>query len=448
MVLDGRLVLSGAFGLSDLAAQTPASARTIFRIASMTKSFTALAILKLRDQGRLSLDDPIRRFIPEFKRMKPLTHDAPAITIRHLLTHGAGFPEDNPWGDRQLNDSEHDLSQLLAQGLFFSNPPGSAFEYSNLGYALLGRVVARVSGISCQTYIDRHILRPLQMEQSAWDFRKVPSALLARGYRWEEERWKEEAPLEDGSYAAMGGMLSSVEDFARYLALHQEAWPPREDNENGWIRRATLREMHFPWRLSQWSPQATPASGVLCPTMSAYGYGLAWTLDCHQRVRVSHSGGLPGYGSQWVFFPDYGFGLIGLANRTYAGWSAAHRTVFELLLGPGGLEPRSRPVSPILNSRRESLIQLLPAWKGAETSAVFAENFFQDNPVHLLRKTSQDLFARAGRILRTTPIKPDNQLRGTFAFEGEQGSVEAFFTLTPENPPLIQELKLKFVPRP
>ncbi len=85
----------------------------------MTKSFTAMGILKLRDAGKLSLDDPAWKYIPEMKKVKYLTNDAPSITIRHLLTHSAGFPEDNPWGDRQLADSDADLIKIINEGVGF-----------------------------------------------------------------------------------------------------------------------------------------------------------------------------------------------------------------------------------------------------------------------------------------------------------------------------------------
>ena len=213
VVLDGQLVLSGAYGVSQIDGKVPATTQTLFRIASMSKSFAAMAILHLRDQGKLRLDDPVEKHLPELKRVTPLTKDSPKITIRDLLTHSAGFPEDNPWGDWQLEDKDNDLLELVRGGLSLSNPPGLAYEYSNLGYALLGRIVSKISGISCQQYIDRHLLAPLGMKNTQWEYTKVPPALLAHGYRWEEEQWKEEKLLHDGVFGPMGGMISSVDEF-------------------------------------------------------------------------------------------------------------------------------------------------------------------------------------------------------------------------------------------
>jgi CubicO group peptidase (beta-lactamase class C family) len=105
IVVDGRLAHLGTTGLRDVEGARPVQGDSVFRIASMTKSFTAMAILKLRDEGKLSLDDPAERYVPELGGLRYPTDDAPRITLRHLLTHAAGFPEDNPWGDQQLGIS-------------------------------------------------------------------------------------------------------------------------------------------------------------------------------------------------------------------------------------------------------------------------------------------------------------------------------------------------------
>ncbi len=117
VVVDGKLVYGKGVGYADLDTKRPATAQSQFRIASMTKSLTAMAILKLRDAGKLRLDDPASLYVPELRQLKPLTTDAPPITVRHLLTHAAGFPEDNPWGDRQLADSEAEFTKFLKGGV-------------------------------------------------------------------------------------------------------------------------------------------------------------------------------------------------------------------------------------------------------------------------------------------------------------------------------------------
>ncbi len=137
IVVDGQLVFKSSGGYANLEQKIPASSSSMFRVASMSKSFTALAILQLRDNGKLRLDDPVEMYIPAMKG-QGLTKDAPVITIRHFMNHSAGFPEDNPWGDRQLADTEEELLKLIKEGISFSNAAGIEYEYSNLGFTILG----------------------------------------------------------------------------------------------------------------------------------------------------------------------------------------------------------------------------------------------------------------------------------------------------------------------
>ena len=138
----------------------------------MTKSFTALAILKLRDEGKLSLEDPVAKWLPEFARMELPTRDTPPLRIRQLMSHSAGFPEDNPWGDQQLSATDAQLTAWLRIGIPFSTPPGTRYEYSNYAFALLGRVgdqgirralrAVRAHGDPEQTEDGQHHLRVLR----------------------------------------------------------------------------------------------------------------------------------------------------------------------------------------------------------------------------------------------------------------------------------------------
>ena len=153
VVIDGQVAHLGSSGVRDRASQAPVTPDTAFRIASMTKSFTALAVLKLRDDGRLSLEDPVSRWIPEFARMERPTRDTPPLTIRQLLSHSAGFPEDNPWGDQQLSATDAMMDDWLAKGIPFSTPPGTRYEYSNYAFGLLGRIVTKASGVPYERYV-------------------------------------------------------------------------------------------------------------------------------------------------------------------------------------------------------------------------------------------------------------------------------------------------------
>ena len=129
VVADGRLVAVRGLGVQDPEAPAPVTADSLFRIASMSKAFTALAILKLRDEGKLSLDAPAEIYVPELKSWAYPTSDSPKITVRNLLTHSAGFVEDNPWGDRQQVLTEPEFTAFLKSGVPFARAPGLAMEY-------------------------------------------------------------------------------------------------------------------------------------------------------------------------------------------------------------------------------------------------------------------------------------------------------------------------------
>lgn len=448
IVLDGELIHSGKLGLADTARRIPVGPATRFRIASMSKSFTALAILRLRDAGRLALTDPVTRHLPEFATVAPLTTDSPAVTLQHLLTMTAGFPEDNPWGDRQLAVTPADLRAFLRRGVALSTPAGTQYEYSNLAYALLGEVISTVAREPYQRFITREILQPLSMRDTVWEYTEVPAEHLALGYRSRSGGWEAEPLLHDGAYGAMGGLLTTIPDLARYVAFHLAAWPPRDDAEHPVARRATLREMHQPSVVTRLDGQAKDAAGQPLPTVSGYGYGLRWTLDARGVVTVGHSGGLPGFGSQLVFYPEHGLGIVSCANLTYAGTGAANARVGALILDRARLPRRSLPASAILAARARQVAALIQSWDPATATPLVAENFFLDRSREQWATLARETLARAGRLQPPEDVRPENQLRGTFGIPGEHGRVDVYFTLTPEADARLQELRLTFVPRP
>lgn len=441
LVVNGQLVHSGNIGVINTITQTTANNQSVYRIASMSKSFTAMAILQLRDAGKLKLDDPAYLYIPELKGQK-FSADSPDITIRHLLTHAAGFPEDNPWGDRQLAISDAAMLSMFKKGISFSNTPGTAYEYSNMGFAMLGYIIKKVSGQSYQTYINQHILKPLGMTNTYWDYTKVPQNQLAKGYRWLNDNWVEQPMLGDGAYGAMGGMLTTMDDFAKYTAFHLSAGVSNA-KESAVLKRSSLREMHQPWNMSAFNVDNKTALGKPWPFVSAYGYGLRWVEDANHNVGIGHSGGLPGFGSNWKILPAYGIGFISFANRTYAPASALNTQILDSLVATAHLKPKPLPVSAILKQRQQELIAILPHWKNAEASGIFAENFFLDYFPGPLQKEAEGIYGKAGKILKINEIIPENSLRGAFVLEGENANIEVSFTLSPENPALIQEYHIK-----
>ncbi|GHM99681.1 hypothetical protein WSM22_11710 [Cytophagales bacterium WSM2-2] len=442
IVVDNKLVYSNATGYTNIEKKIVADSKSRFRIASMTKSFTAMAILRLRDEGKLQLSDPAADYIPEMSSLKYPTSDGSAITIFNLLTMSAGFPEDNPWGDRQLSDTDDELIDLVKKGISFSTTPGLQFEYSNLGYALLGKIISNVSGLHYQDYIITKILRPLGMTDCEFEFEKIPQEKLALGYRWEENQWKPEALLKDGSYASMGGMICTIDDFAKYMSFLLTAWPAHNGKDEGPVKRNSVREMQQPWKFRGLFSNSKNRNGEVCPRTSSYGFGLGWRQDCKGMVAVSHSGGLPGFGSIHILMPDHGVGIVAFSNLTYANMGAPAAQALDTLMQLAELKKRVLPVAPTLTKIQDQIIKIIPGW-GEESDGMFAENFYPDISKDLRRKQLNDQLNKIGRVITVEKIKPENLLRGTFDIVGEKGTIEVSFTLTPDVDHKVQYLNFQ-----
>ena len=439
VVVDNQLIYANAVGYSNLEKKIPANSKSRFRIASMTKSFTAMSILRLRDEGKLQLSDPVAKYIPEAASLTYPTTDAKPVTVFNLLTMSAGFPEDNPWGDRQLSDTDEELIDLVKNGISFSTNPNSQFEYSNLGYGLLGKIVSVVSGQRYQDYVIEKILRPLGMDDCEFEYEKIPAEKLALGYRWEDNQWKPEALLKDGAYASMGGMICTIDDFAKYMSFLLTSWPSRNADEVGPVKRSSAREMQRPWIFRGLAPNFKTHTGELCPRTGGYGFGLGWRQDCHGTVAVSHSGGLPGFGSVHILMTDLGIGVVAFSNLTYASMGVPASNALDTLVYLANLQKRVLPVSPTLIRVQGEIVKLLPDWK-EEHDALFAENFFPDISKAYRKKETDDLLSKIGKIKSVSKMRPENLLRGAFDIVGEKGTIEAYFTLTPEAQPKVQDL--------
>ena len=445
LIVNGEIFHFNAMGLTNTEKKIHANNKSVYRIASMSKSITAMAIMQLRDAGKLQLDDAAHKYIPELKNQK-FSSDSPEITIRHLLTHAAGFPEDNPWGDRQLGISDETMLKMFKKGISFSTSPGTAYEYSNMGFAMLGYIIKKVSGETYQNYTIKHILLPLGMKDTYWDYVKVPKNQLALGYRWLNDSWVEQPMLGDGAYGAMGGMLTTIEDFGKYTSFHLSAAPSNLP-ESKILKRSSLREMQQPWNFSSLNTENKNVQGGSCPVVLAYGYGLRWGKDCKQNINIGHSGGLPGFGSNWKILPQYGIGFVSFANRTYAPASALNTQILDTLIALANLKPQLLAVSDVLNQRQKQLLNLLPSWEKAEVSGIFAENFFLDYFTKSLKNEAESVYEKAGKIRNIEAIIPENNLRGSFLLECEFTNIKISFTLSPENPALIQEYHINNIPK-
>jgi hypothetical protein len=242
----------------------------------------------------------------------------------------------------------------------------------------------------------------------------------------------------------MGGLITTLEDFSKYVSFHLSAWPPRSSEDTGPVRRSTLREMQTP-QFPRLYADATDLNDDPCAAISGYGFGLSITEDCHGIRRISHGGALPGFGSNYVFFPEYGFGIMAFCNLTYTSpYPLAE--ILKLLLETIGLQPRELPSSDILIKRQEQVVQLIQDWDEDLEAAILAENFYLDKSRDARISEIQEILERAGTIHDLAEMKAFNQLRGSFAYNTEHGTLNIYFTLSPERTPKVQYLYVFFQP--
>ena len=477
IVAGGSLAHAGGVGESWLGGPPP-GADTVFRIASMTKSFTASAVLALRDSGVLRLDDPVTDFVPELRGQPGATADSPAISLRHLLTMTAGFPTDDPWGDRQQGTPLPDFAAILARGVRPAWAPGTRFEYSNLGYAVLGRVIAAVAQADYAGFVRDRILGPLAMERTGFEAAEFDPAGLARGYARSPGGWTELAPDRYGAFAPMGGVFSCVRDLARWVNGFTEAFPPggQRAGDAHPLAPATRREMQQP---AVTLPEAQPRFPGSPAAGSQYGYGFGlFTEETSAWGRlVYHSGGYPGFGSHMRWHPETGLGVVVLANSTYAGASVLAARLLEEVLKAAAAEdgqaaggaPAGEQVSgraravvrgpapapggpwPETLSAQQVVTGLLTHWDDKVAEQLFADNVALDQPLDRRRERIGRMWERLGPPRSRTQATPrpaefDSPAHCRWWLHGERGDTQVEILLTPENPPRVQSLTVTVPP--
>ena len=443
IVQDGKLVHLGTQGVQDTASSRPVTADTLFRIASMTKAFTALTILKLRDDGKLRLDAPASDYVPEMRDWKYPTEDSPRIRVRDLLNHRAGFVTDDPWGDRQTPLPEADFTRMLQDGVPFTTAPGSRFEYSNLGYALLGRIITNVSGQPYETTITRTLLQPLGMNVSGFVADVTPKEKRALGYRWEDNVWKLEPTLGPGAFGAMGGLQTSANDYAKWVTFLLDAWPPRDGAKSGPVQRASVRELAEGSNVPRLRNRPGRSGTEAKRQAITYGMGMIVGFDDELGLTVSHSGGYPGYASHVLLLPDRGVGIFAFANRTYAGpaiavWDAAVALNKAGLLGT----ERALPVSAELEAAYRTAGAMYRAGSLTPGKDLLAMNFLLDHDAAAWSKKLAELKAAVGECETAAPIQATGAHSGDFTWRCEHGRAKGSLTLAPTHPALIQEWQL------
>jgi CubicO group peptidase (beta-lactamase class C family) len=318
---EGKVLLTRGYGMADLETGSPITPETIFESGSVAKQFTATAVVLLALDGKLSLDDPVRRYVPELPE-----YDRP-ITIRHLLTHTSGIREWSSlvaaagWPRGTRAHKQADLLDIVFRQKALNYPVGDYYSYTNSGYAIAMTLVERVSGKSFQQFTRERIFGPLGMTHTEWrdDFtRLVPGR--AQAYTRESDGWHLAMPFE--SVVGPGGLLTTVEDWLTWneALAHRTVGPGVADSLTHRMRLTNGREI-------------------------PYALGLV-VGDYRGVPEISHSGSTAGYSTHLLRYPDRGdLSIAVLCNSTSGAAGAyAHRLADRLI--------RDFPPSPALDTTR------------------------------------------------------------------------------------------------
>jgi len=290
VVRDGATVLARSYGMADVEDRVAASPRTNYRLASLTKQFTATAIMLLKEDGRLRYDDPIDRFLPG------LPPAARGVTIRMLLTHTSGLwaYEDFVPDSQTTQVHDADVPQLIGHADSTYFPPGSAYRYSNTGYALLSLIVERASGKSFATFLHDRIFAPLAMNATvAYENGISTVANRAYGYTLDSGRVTRTDQSSTSAVLGDGGVYTSIDDMAKWnAALDAHTLVSAADQREAWTSAMTTRGARV-------------------------GYGFGWFVDsASDGPRLRHHGETVGFTNAILKIPARRLTVVILTNRT------------------------------------------------------------------------------------------------------------------------------------
>jgi hypothetical protein len=270
----------------------------------------------------------------------------------------------------------------------------------------------------------------------------APAERRALGYRWEDDQWCLEPTLAHGAFGAMGGLQTSANEYARYVAWLLSAWPARDGADAGPVRRSSVRELaegsNFPRVRQRFGRSGESA----CRQAAAYGMGMIAAVDCELGLTLSHSGGYPGYGSHVLLLPDYGVGIFAFASRTYAGPSPAVWDAAVALHKAGLLKARAVPLGEALAGAYRAAGTIYTRADVTAGGDVLAMNFVLDRSAEGWAQDLARLRKQLGDCDTSAPITPTGQLSGTFTWRCGSGRLEGTLLLAPTHPPRIQSLEL------
>jgi CubicO group peptidase (beta-lactamase class C family) len=447
LVVDGELVWSKGWGYRDVAARAPADVDTVFRIGSMTKTFTTTAMLALRDQGKLALDDRADRYIPELGGVVYARRDAPPITLRNLATHSSGLPQFGPF---DFCDPKHELTEeeivrtLPGASLGFTT--NTVSDYSTEGMGLAGNIVGRVSGVGYRAFVSRALLAPLGMTESAWNEEDVSREHFAKGYVRKEDGSLENPPnFRVGATSGAGAMYSSVRDLAKWVAFHLSAWPPRDDADTGPVRRDSLREMTRPAYAGRVRAMPAPRSSPWQVDAGLGWQGLGWGAksSCDFDLALEHGGGEEDRYTGYIeFLPTQGIGVVALWNLATLEPFETQDEAFRIVLRAAGRQSRaSEPNQGLLEAQRRAN-ELLAHWDDTKAHALLDGLFHDAISDATTRAEWEETPRKYGPCQPDGKLEADNQLVGRWNLACERGRLSVEVDLVSVNPLRIRHYRI------
>ncbi|RDI24431.1 serine hydrolase domain-containing protein [Lentzea flaviverrucosa] len=437
---------AAGFGTVDEHGGVP-DADVVFPIASMTKSFIACAVLIARDQGQLSLHDPITRYVPEFV-LADDRQDVP--TIEMLLGMCGGLTEDNSWVDPFINTPTEDLLAQVSEGVRLSHLPGAVFEYSNLGFTIAALALSRAVGRPLAEFVTEELLRPLGLTSTFCDT-AVPDHLpRAVGYSLDTEgNWVAYPPQTSDAFLGAGGLVSTVRDLARWITWLGSAFrPERAEDDTPVLSRLSRRDLQ---RVRVFMPPSLTLAGFGQVRLNSSGYalGLAVTTDLHRGTVISHGGGLPGFWLYMAWHPESGHGAVVLTNGNRGNPGGLCVEALGRVLNRNQAHATTATLWPETIALRAQADSLIRHWDDSLAARIFAENIDFDRPLPQRRAELARLVAEVGPLLDSRPssaVSASTAADITWSIPGERGELLCMIHLTPVEPARIQEFVVKAVP--
>jgi CubicO group peptidase (beta-lactamase class C family) len=358
----------------------------------------------------------------------------------------AGMATDDAWGDRHLDVSGETLSDWFRLGATFAHPPGIAMDYSNYGYAMLGRVIENVAGRPYDRVVTDRLLRPLGMHHTAFRLADLPNdAVVARPHHpVGDDRARDDANLLDhGGFGAMGGLWSTLADLAIWVHFLQDGFPARDDPDDAPLRRASRREMQQVHRA--YEPPTIFHDEHHALRMIGLGYGMGLEVLSHGKLGkvVAHSGGLPGYGSNMRWSVDCEVGIVALSNVTYAPMRDLANRLLDILVAHDAI-PAARPlVAPLVNQAAIDLTGLLNEWTDERADELFADNVPLDESFDRRAAAATQRVAAHG-TMRIVSIEATSASEGDAVIAcADDSRFTLELQLSPTVPPRIQWYELR-----